>query len=109
MSNDVQTGQGNSQGDDDVSLFGMENTAGQSELAIKVTRSNSRKMLVVVGIVVVLSFVTLFCIGAGVIGMIVFSRRSQQEEIAKKKELPPPVEMRAKIKNIDRSQRTIRL
>jgi hypothetical protein len=93
---------------EDSATFGMEETASQSQMSVEVTRSNSRKMLIVWGLVAVLALGLLVCISGGVAGLIFWSRRPAVEEAAKKL-LPPAKEMKAKIKKIDRDQRTIRL
>jgi hypothetical protein len=92
---------------EDSATFGMEHTASQGEMSVEVTRSNSRKMLIVWGLVGVLSMMLLVCIASGVGGLIYWSRRPPAEA-ASKKQIVPAKEMKAKIKTIDRNQGTIR-
>jgi hypothetical protein len=96
---------------EDVSTFGMDGAASQADLSVEFTRKNSRKMLTVWLIVGAISVVLVTCITGSIGAYLFWSRKAAPtpEEIAKKKELPPPKEIEARIKNIDREQRTIKL
>lgn len=95
----------------DEAQFGMTGAARTGDLSAEVSRKNSMKMVLVWLAVGVISLVLLTCIVSAVIVLMVLSQRPQvtPEEIAKKKELGPPKEIIARIKNINRDERTLKL
>lgn len=96
---------------EDVSTFGMEGAASKADLSVEFTRKNSSKMVMVWLAVGAIAVVLVMCIAGGLIGYSLMSQKPEPtpEEVAKKKQPPPLKEIKAKIKNIDRDQRTIRL
>lgn len=95
---------------EDAAMFGMDDVKTTGEASVEVTRSNSRKLLWVALAVSAIAVVLVACIAVSVVAYVVLSKKPEltPEDIAKKKELIPPKEMKAKIKNIDRTAGSIK-
>ncbi len=96
---------------EDVSAFGMEGAVRKADLSVEFSRRNSRKMMILWLIVGAIAVVLVTSIAVGVGAYLVFGQKPQvaKGEADQKKQPLPLKEIRAKIKNIDRDQRTIRL
>lgn len=96
---------------EDAATFGMEGAIRQGDLSVEVTRSNSRRMVMVWLLVGAISVMLVSCIAFGAFSYVYLSHRAEQAAAGnvKKKVLPPPKEMKVLIKTIDRDQRTLRL
>ena len=97
--------------EEDAATFGMDGAASQGDISVEVTRTNSRKMMMVWLLVGAISAILVACVGVSLVGWAYFSRtpETKLDGVARKKELPPPKEMKARLKNIDRAQGTLRL
>ncbi len=95
---------------EDTAMFGMDDVKSTGEASVEVTRSNSRKLLWVALAVGAIAVGLVTCISVSVVAYVIMSAKpaATPEDLAKKKELVPPKEMKAKIKNIDRTASTIK-
>jgi hypothetical protein len=102
--------EGGQQEADDAAMFGMDDVKTTGAASVEVTRSNSRKLLWVALAVGVIAVVLVTCISVSVVAYVLMSAKPQltPEEIAKKQELIPPKEMKARIKIIDRTAGSIK-
>ena len=95
----------------DSDLFDMGKATGTGEASVEVTRSNRNRFLLFVGVVGVLSVALVMCIGVSVGAYFLIANRKAEpgQNDGKKKDLPPVAEQRAKIKQVDVTQKAISL
>ena len=99
------------QNDEDAAMFGMEGAAGTGEVSVEVTRTNRKKFMIFALLVGVLSVMLVMCIAVSLVVYVVYRKDPEQEEgIGLKKPPPaPPKEMKARIKEVDVGQNTLRM
>jgi hypothetical protein len=95
---------------EDAATFDLGKTASKSEVEAEVRRSGNWTTLLLVVIVGFLSVALVMCVAASV-GVYYFVKSLQPPaaELAAKKPANPPKEIKARIKEIDRNQNSIRL
>jgi hypothetical protein len=91
---------------EDEATFGLAGAARTGDVSRAETRASSRKLLWISLIAGALGVLLVMCIGVSILAYTVFSRTPEPtpEELAKKKAIAAPKEMKAKIKLIDRER-----
>jgi hypothetical protein len=98
------------QNDEDAAIFGMEGAAGTGEVSVEVTRTNRKKFMIFVLMVGVLSVMLVMCIAVSLVVYLVYRKDPEQDKIAQAEPPPPPPkEMKARIKEVDVGQKTLRM
>jgi hypothetical protein len=90
---------------EDEATFQLEKAAGTGDVSKAETKASSRKLIWICLIAGVLGLLLVMCIAVGISAYSFFSPKAKEQD--KTTELPPPKEMKAKIKLIDRDRGTI--
>jgi hypothetical protein len=110
MPTEEERPEGENQEAEDAAMFGTDDVKTTGAASVEVTRSSSRKLLWVALAVGAIAVVLVTCISVGVVAYVIMSAKPEPtpDDLAKKKDLIPPKEMKARIKNIDRTAGSIK-
>jgi hypothetical protein len=94
---------------EDEAAFQLAQAAGTGDVTRAETRASSRKLVFISLIAGAVGVLLVSCITVGVVGIMMYENRQADVQAKKKAEVPPPKEIQARIKVIDRERGSIRL